>query len=143
MSFAEAGEVAHIRGAAEGVVEGVVPIAPVGGLSASGESAVLIPSPEEPFHIRRRGISVHRESTSRDRVGEDPIPPGRVPCELAGRSRVDRAPPDQVGGLVGHAGQRQRGHCDVHDSADRPETPEPKLMRVPGMKNIKNKSNSV
>ena len=52
MAFAETSQVADIRGAAERVIEGVVAIAPVRGLPAPGEPAVLIPRPQEPFHIR-------------------------------------------------------------------------------------------
>ena len=66
MAFAEVGEVAEMGGAAVGGVAGVVQIASMGRLSATGESAAFVAGAKESLHGIAGPVAVDGEDLSGD-----------------------------------------------------------------------------
>jgi len=119
VATAEVGEIADVRGSAVLMVDGVVDVGPPHGLPASGESAVLV-SCAQVSAQRFGGVpAVHGQDAAGVRVGEDPIPSGRGPCQATGRVGVDRGGAVQDRALVGRAGECGSGDRDLHDRAER------------------------
>ena len=107
MPAAQVTEVVDVGRAAERVVEIVIEIAAVHGLTAAGEAAVLVARLEEAAHARGRrvGVGGGHESLS---VEEQPGPAGALARECAGDVGVDGAVPVELGGCVIESGQRRR-----------------------------------
>src|SRR3546814_7458268 len=91
MSFAETREVAHVGRSAERPVEVVVVIAHARGHAASREPALHVSGLEEPRPVFVAPVTVYGEHRARDRMLQDPVPPGRPGGEWAGGGGVDRA----------------------------------------------------
>ena len=108
VSAAQVREVAEGGCAAVGVVDGVVDVAAVDGLSASGESAVHVSHPEGALQLLGGRVSVDREHRARDRVRQDAVPSGAAAGEFAGRARVDRSDTRKCAGGITAADQGQR-----------------------------------
>ena len=99
VAAAEVGEVAGFGASAVCPVGGVVDIAPLCRGAAAGESAVLVPCPQQPAHLFGGPVPVHAQHGPGGRVFPDHIPAGRVTCEVPGGSGVDRAVTGELGEL--------------------------------------------
>ncbi|WP_127820222.1 hypothetical protein [Microbacterium sp. CPCC 204701] len=105
--------------AAARVVDGVIDVAAPAGLTATGESTVLVASAEEPGEGGAGTVAVDGENAAGDRRRHHALPGRRAGDEDARGVGVDRPVAGKPCGFVRGAGHREHGNGDLHGGQDR------------------------